>query len=144
MITSKIKIKESVSKVWQALTDKNQMKEWYFDIPDFELKTGAVFNFYEPGEAKQFHHRCRILEIVPEKKFSHTWTHPGLSKGESVGAVILPADDMVVPDLLEQGTRRRGRRRRNRRFLAERHGRISPFRRPWRRAWPSRAWASPS
>jgi len=32
MITSKAIIKEPASKVWQALTDKNQMKEWYFDI----------------------------------------------------------------------------------------------------------------
>ena len=38
-----------LEKVWNALTDKDQMKQWYFDIPDFRLEEGAVFNFYEPG-----------------------------------------------------------------------------------------------
>ncbi|MEO6682190.1 MAG: SRPBCC family protein [Ginsengibacter sp.] len=89
MILSKIHIKEPASKIWEALTQKNKMKEWYFDIPDFEFKEGAVFNFYEPGDAKQFHHRCEIKEIVPGKKFSHTWTHPELSKGESIVTWIL-------------------------------------------------------
>jgi len=83
MITSKVIIKEAASKVWQALTDKKQMKEWYFDIADFELKVGAVFNFYEPGGANKFHHRCVIREIEPERKFSHTWTHPSHCQGES-------------------------------------------------------------
>lgn len=83
MITSEIIIKEPASKIWEALTDKNKMKEWYFDIPDFELKVGSTFNFYEPGDARQFHHQCVIKEIETNKKLSHTWTHPGLSKGES-------------------------------------------------------------
>ncbi len=26
-----------LEKVWHALTDKDQMKQWYFDIPDFRL-----------------------------------------------------------------------------------------------------------
>jgi uncharacterized protein YndB with AHSA1/START domain len=84
MITATIPIKAPAEKVWQALTDKEQMKAWYFDIPDFELSTGATFNFHEPGEARQFHHQCKIREIDPLRKFSHTWTHPELSKGESV------------------------------------------------------------
>jgi uncharacterized protein YndB with AHSA1/START domain len=105
MITSKIIIKEPASRVWQALTDKNQMKEWYFDIPDFELREGAVFNFYEPGDAKQYHHRCRILEIVPEKKLSHTWTHPSHSKGESILTWMLEeANGITEVTLHHEGT----------------------------------------
>jgi uncharacterized protein YndB with AHSA1/START domain len=84
MLTKKVIIKESIEKVWQALSDKKQMKEWYFDIPDFELKEGAVFNFFEPGGENRFHHQCRMLEIVPCKKLSYTWTYPSYSKGESI------------------------------------------------------------
>ncbi|SIQ52021.1 Activator of Hsp90 ATPase homolog 1-like protein [Chryseobacterium sp. RU37D] len=47
------KVNVPAEKVWKALTDKNEMKAWYFDIPDFELKVGKVFNFYEPGEEKK-------------------------------------------------------------------------------------------
>lgn len=77
-------INAPIEKVWSALTDKDQMKVWYFDIPDFELKVGNVFNFYEPGENKQYHHRGTIREIIPNKKLQHTWTHPSHSKGESI------------------------------------------------------------
>ena len=93
MITTRIVIKDKASTVWQALTEKSQMKEWYFDIPDFELRVGATFNFYEPDDARQFHHRCTIREILPEKKFSHTWTHPSHSKGESVITWLLKEEN---------------------------------------------------
>ncbi|MFW5687844.1 MAG: SRPBCC family protein [Bacteroidota bacterium] len=83
MITATVTLRAAASTVWAALTDPKQMKQWYFDIPDFTLLTDATFNFYEPGDGRQFHHRCTIREIIPEKKLSHTWTHPSHSKGES-------------------------------------------------------------
>lgn len=72
-----------VDKVWKALTDKEQMKQWYFDISDFELKEGNTFNFYE-SDKKEYHHRAVIKKIIPYKKIQHTWTHPSHSKGESM------------------------------------------------------------
>lgn len=101
MISTKVVIKEPAAKVWHALTEKDQLKLWYFAIPDFELRLGATFNFYEPGGANQFHHRCTILEIVPEKKFSHTWTHPSRSKGESVVTWLLKEQNGVTEVTLE-------------------------------------------
>ncbi|WP_265130224.1 SRPBCC family protein [Chryseobacterium oranimense] len=78
-ITIQYKINAPLEKVWNALTDKNEMKSWYFDIRDFVLETGKEFNFYEPGEAKKYHHQCRILEIVPNRKLKHTWLYPEFS-----------------------------------------------------------------
>jgi len=72
------------SRVWQAITNKEQMKEWYFTIDDFQLEEGAEFNFHVVFEGKDFQHRCVIKEIIPEKKLVHTWTHPKQSKGESL------------------------------------------------------------
>ncbi|WP_312076279.1 SRPBCC domain-containing protein [Chryseobacterium sp.] len=69
-------IKASPEKVWKALTDKIEMKKWYFDIQDFELVVGTVFNFYEPGEHKKYHHVGEILDVNPLKKLSYTWTYP--------------------------------------------------------------------
>lgn len=89
MIQTTIIIKATSAEVWEALTLKDKMKEWYFDIPDFELRKGAVFNFFEPGGSNKFHHRCTIKEIIPEKKFSHTWTYPSHSNGESVVTWLL-------------------------------------------------------
>jgi len=78
-ITVQYKINAPAEKVWSALTNKNEMKSWYFDIQDFVLETGKEFNFYEPGEAKKYHHQCRVLEIVPNKKLKHTWSYPEFS-----------------------------------------------------------------
>lgn len=80
LITVQYKINAPAGKVWNALTDKNEMKSWYFDIQDFVLETGKEFNFYEPGEAKKYHHQCKILEIIPNQKLKHTWAYPELSE----------------------------------------------------------------
>lgn len=101
MITSKITIKATADKIWEALTNKEQMKEWYFDIPDFELMIGTTFNFFEPGGKNEFHHQCTIKEIEPNKKFSHTWTHPELSKGESVVTWFLNEENGITKVVLE-------------------------------------------
>lgn len=83
-ITEAVICRADAGKIWQALTEPSQMKEWYFDVHDFELVVGNTFYFYEPGENKKFRHLCTILEIKPNQKFSHTWTYPELSKGKSV------------------------------------------------------------
>ncbi|MBD8081174.1 SRPBCC family protein [Chryseobacterium caseinilyticum] len=72
-------IKASAAQVWKALTDKTEMKNWYFDIQDFQPVTGNVFDFYEPGDHKKYHHVGEVLEVIPEKKLSYTWTYPDFS-----------------------------------------------------------------
>ena len=93
-----------LEKVWNALTDREQMKQWYFDIPDFELKEGAVFNFYEPGGKNEFHHQCLIQEINPYKKFVHTWAYPEKSKGETTLTwELFPEGDTTTVKLSHSG-----------------------------------------
>lgn len=78
------KVNASAEKVWKALTDINEMKIWYFDIPDFIPEEGTVFNFYEPGDEKKYHHQAEILEIIPEKKLKHTWFYPEFSDQKTI------------------------------------------------------------
>ncbi len=73
-----------VEKVWKALTDKEQLKEWYFDIPDFGTEVGTNFSFYEPGEKKQYHHFCEIMDVIPGEKLKYSWEYPELSKSKSI------------------------------------------------------------
>ncbi|ODS90199.1 MAG: ATPase [Chryseobacterium sp. SCN 40-13] len=80
----KQRVKAPVEKVWDAITDKTQMKKWYFDIPDFELALHSEFNFYEPGNEQKFHHHGEILEIIPNSKLKHTWTYPEFSKEKTL------------------------------------------------------------
>ena len=93
-----------LEKVWHALTDKDQMKQWYFDIPDFRLQEGAVFNFYEPGGYNRFHHQCTIKEINLFKKFVHTWRYPEKSKGSTeLTWQLFPEGDTTQLKLVHSG-----------------------------------------
>lgn len=82
MVTSTLKIKATPKEIWEALTEKSKQKVWYFDIPDFTTEVGKTFEFYE-SEAKEFLHRCEVLDCVEEKLFQHTWSHPNESSGTS-------------------------------------------------------------
>lgn len=72
--------------VWKAITDRNRMKEWYFSFgEDFKLETGAVFEWHAGSpDGKQWLHRGRMLEIVPEQKLVHTWEYPGYTGSSTV------------------------------------------------------------
>ncbi len=99
-----VKVNAPVDKVWNALTDKEQMKNWYFDIPDFELKEGNAFNFYEPGEERKFHHHCEIAEVVPQEKLKHSWTYPDISKEKTlVKWELKPESEGTVVTLTHKG-----------------------------------------
>jgi uncharacterized protein YndB with AHSA1/START domain len=66
-----------VEKVWKALTEKEQMKQWYFNIPAFEPTVGFEFTFTGENEGKTFVHLCRITDLVPCKKLKHSWQYQG-------------------------------------------------------------------
>ncbi|GAB0156855.1 SRPBCC domain-containing protein [Chryseobacterium sp. Alg-005] len=98
------KVNAPIEKVWKALTDKKEMQSWYFDIPDFELREGNEFNFYETGEEKKYHHRCEILEIIPEQTLKHSWAYPEFSKEKTIVTwEIIPEDDGTLIRLIHEG-----------------------------------------
>ncbi len=66
-----------VEKVWAAITDKEQMKEWYFNLEAFRPEVGFEFRFEGGDECNRYIHICRVLEVVPNKKLRHTWQYEG-------------------------------------------------------------------
>ena len=67
-----------VDKVWNALTDKNEMKQWYFDILDFKPEVGFEFQFYGEGKTgEKFLHLCKITDVIKNKKLRHSWRYEG-------------------------------------------------------------------
>jgi len=68
-----------IETVWKAITERKQLKEWYFDFSeDFKLEIGNTFEWYggEPG-GKQWLHRGKMVEIIENKRLIHTWEYPG-------------------------------------------------------------------
>lgn len=72
----------SLESVWKALTDKDQMKEWYFELQEFKPEVGFEFQFYGGSDDKKFLHLCKITEVEFLAKLSYTWQYrdyPGQS-----------------------------------------------------------------
>lgn len=86
-----------VSTVWKAITDKNEMKKWYFDLPDFKADVGFEFQFPGgPAPDRQYLHLCQVTEVVPGKKLAYTWSYQGY-EGTS----------MVIFELFPEGQKTR-------------------------------------
>jgi len=63
--------------IWKALTDKNEMKLWYFDLKEFKPEVGFEFQFLGGSEKKQYLHLCKVVEVIVRKKLSYSWRYEG-------------------------------------------------------------------
>ena len=62
------------SEVWEALTNREKMVEWYFDnIPDFKAELDFYTEFNVHNEGRDFLHQWTVREVVPEKLISYDW-----------------------------------------------------------------------
>ena len=85
-----------VSRVWQALTDKDQLKEWCFEMNAFKPEVGFKFQFYGEKDGVQFLHLCEVLEVIHERKIKWLWTYKDI-----------PGDTFVTFELFPQGNQTR-------------------------------------
>jgi uncharacterized protein YndB with AHSA1/START domain len=85
-----------VGRVWTALTDVDQMREWYFDLKEFKPQVGFEFEFIVEHDGNTYHHLCRVTDVVPGKKIAYTWRY----KGE-------PGDSLVTIELSPEGEKTR-------------------------------------
>src|SRR4029450_4326223 len=80
-----------VELVWSALTDVDQMRQWYFDLKEFKPEVGFKFEFVVEHEGNTYHHLCKVTDVIPEKKIAYTWRY----KGE-------PGDSLVTFELVPE------------------------------------------
>ena len=80
-----------IAKVWKALTDVDQMREWFFDLKGFKPEVGFEFGFEVEHEGHTFDHRCKVTEVVPQKKIAYTWRFEG-HEGNSLVTIALSPD----------------------------------------------------
>ncbi|WP_221391700.1 SRPBCC domain-containing protein [Dyadobacter sp. NIV53] len=85
-----------VDRVWQALTDRTKMKEWYFDINDFKPEKGFEFQFYGGSEDEKYLHLCKITDVIEHKKISYTWRYDNY-----------PGNSELTFELFEEGNKTR-------------------------------------
>lgn len=72
-----------IAAVWQAITDPSQMKQWYFDMPEFRAEVGCEFSFISVSADLTKHLLCKVTEVIPGRKISYIWKYAGY-EGESL------------------------------------------------------------
>jgi uncharacterized protein YndB with AHSA1/START domain len=83
----------SVEKVWKAITDINQMRQWYFpQLENFKSEEGFETQFNVHHEGKDYLHIWKIKEVTLLKKISVEWKYRGY-----------PGNSLVSFELFKQG-----------------------------------------
>lgn len=90
-------------KVWKALTDNSQMKEWYFDIDAFKPEAGFQFHFTAGDDKKKYLHLCEIKEVIPGKKISYTWRYNDFEGNSLVSFELFDEDNHTRLKLTHSG-----------------------------------------
>lgn len=93
-----------VEKVWKALTDKDEMKQWYFDLSEFKPEVGFEFQFYGQGkEGESYLHLCKITEVEKNKKLTYSWRYDGYEGISYVTFELFPEGDATRLKLTHAG-----------------------------------------
>ena len=99
-----VKVNAPLDKVWNAITNKEQMKNWYFDVPDFEPKIGNNFSFYGGDENEEYHHFCEIVDLIPNEKLKYSWPYTEISKENTlVKWELKPENEGTIVTLTHKG-----------------------------------------
>jgi uncharacterized protein YndB with AHSA1/START domain len=108
MYTAPIVIEEKYNvpsaKIWKAITDREEMKEWYFDLKEFIAETGFEFEFAGGDEeGKQYLHKCRVMEVIGGRKLSYSWRYEGYEGNSLVTFELFPDGENTLLKLTHTG-----------------------------------------
>jgi len=82
-----------IAVVWRAITDKDQMRQWFFEpMAEFEPEIGFVTRFKVHCEGKDYLHVWKVTAVVPQKLIAYQWRYDGY-----------PGDSIVTWELREEG-----------------------------------------
>lgn len=83
-----------IETVWKAITDKNDMKQWYFDLVEFKPEVGFEFRFEGgPDEGTRYLHVCVVTEVLEGKKLTYSWRYDGYPGISFVTFELFPEAD---------------------------------------------------
>jgi len=85
----------SIERVWAALTDPQQMRQWYFpQLTEFRPEPGYETRFNVLHEGNDWLHIWKVIEIVPLRRIVLQWKFGGY-----------PGDSVLAFDLIPEGKR---------------------------------------
>jgi uncharacterized protein YndB with AHSA1/START domain len=82
-----------IEKVWEAVTDADQMRQWFFEpIETFEPRIGFQTRFTVEADGREYLHLWKITEVKPPHKIVYNWRYGGH-----------PGDSFVTWELSDEG-----------------------------------------
>jgi uncharacterized protein YndB with AHSA1/START domain len=82
--------------IWNAITQVDRMREWFFDnIPSFEPRVGFETSFNIHNDGREFLHLWTILEVIPNELIKYNWKYEGYSGDSNVTFKIAENDKGV-------------------------------------------------
>jgi uncharacterized protein YndB with AHSA1/START domain len=93
----------TAERVWKAITDVNEMRNWFFDLPAFDAVPGFEFTFSGNNEDRTYLHSCRIIEVKRNEKLSYTWQYPGYEGSSVVSFELIPDGEQTMVRLTHSG-----------------------------------------
>lgn len=91
-----------VEKVWNAISDRDQMKQWYFDLAAFKPEVGFEFQF-EGGKEQIYVHLCKVVEVIPGRKLKYSWRYKGYEGNSFVTFELFPEGNKTRLKLTHEG-----------------------------------------
>ena len=79
-----------IEKVWHAITNKQAMKQWYFDLKEFKPEVGFEFQFEGGPDDKTYLHLCKVTEVVSGRKLTYSWRYDGYEGNSFVTWELFP------------------------------------------------------
>ena len=102
-IVKEILVNASPEKVWKAITDKEEMKVWYFDLLEFKPEVGFRFEFWGETPDCKYLHLCEIKEVIPLQKIRYSWRYDGYLGDSMVTFEITPQGNQTLLRLIHEG-----------------------------------------
>lgn len=92
-----------LSLVWKAITNKEEMKKWYFDLAEFKPIVGFEFEFEGSTEDTSYVHHCKITEVIENEKLTYSWAYVGYEGCSYVTFELFPEGDYTRQKLTHRG-----------------------------------------
>ncbi len=85
-----------ITKVWNAISDPNEMRKWYFDLPEFKAEVGCKFKFWGGEENNQYLHLCEITEVIHGQLLTYSWRYDGYAGNSFVSFELEDKDERTL------------------------------------------------
>ena len=92
-----------VERVWKAITDKDDMKQWYFKLDAFKPEVGFEFQFEGGSKDMTYLHLCKVTEVIPNKKLQYSWRYKDHEGNSFVTFELFPEGDKTRVRLTHEG-----------------------------------------